>query len=87
VERVINNCGKLIGGGANQTAMLEVWRKQKYFSNDCCRCIGCQFMDGVYFMELKKSDKIDKWLKADNSSNSRIRKNSKKNKQKNTANN
>jgi hypothetical protein len=67
VERVINNCGKLIGGGANQTAMLEVWRKQKHCSNDCCRCTGCHLWMGFYFMELKKSDKIDKWLKADNS--------------------
>jgi hypothetical protein len=37
-------------------------------------------MDGVLLYGAQKSDKIDKWLKADNA-NSRIRKNSKKNKQ------
>jgi uncharacterized membrane protein len=29
VERVINNCGSWIGGGANQTAMLEVFGASK----------------------------------------------------------
>jgi hypothetical protein len=36
---------------------------------------------GFYFMELKKSDKIDKWLKADNAPIAELEKNSKKNKQ------
>jgi hypothetical protein len=58
-------CGKgyqqlrWIGGGANQTAMLEVFRKQKHVCpDDCCRCTSCQFMDGFYFMELKNQIKL-----------------------------
>jgi hypothetical protein len=56
---------KLIGGGANQTAMLEVSSKS-VCPDDCCRCTSCQFMDGVLLYGAQKSDKIDKWLKADN---------------------
>jgi uncharacterized membrane protein len=59
--------GSWIGGGANQTAMLEVFGKQKHVCpDDCCRCTSCQFMDGVFTLWAQKSDKIDKWLKADN---------------------
>jgi uncharacterized membrane protein len=59
--------GSWIGGGANQTAMLEVFGASKsMLPDDCCRCTSCQFMDGVLLYGAQKSDKIDKWLKADN---------------------
>jgi uncharacterized membrane protein len=81
--------GSWIGGGANQTAMLEVFgaSKSMFAQMIAVDVLVANLWMGFYFMELKKSDKIDKWLKADNA-HSRIRKNSKKNKQvKETANN
>jgi hypothetical protein len=38
-------------------------------------------MDGVLLYGAQKSDKIDKWLKADNAPIAELEKNSKKNKQ------
>jgi hypothetical protein len=57
--RVINNCGKLIGGGANQTAMLEVFGASKsMLPDDCCRCTSCQFMDGVFTLWAQNQIKL-----------------------------
>jgi hypothetical protein len=66
VERVINNCGKLVGGGANQTAMLEVFGASKsMLQMIAVDVLVANLWMGFYFMG-SKSDKIDKWLKADN---------------------
>jgi uncharacterized membrane protein len=67
VER-INNRGSWIGGGCNQTAMLEVLELAKacLHLNDR-KDVQKNLWMGFYFMELKIKDKIDKWPKADNS--------------------
>jgi hypothetical protein len=75
-ERVINNC-EVDWLWCKSNLMLEVFGKQKHVAQMIAGT-SCQFMDGV-LLYGQKSDKIDKWLKADIS---RIRKNSKKNKQK-----
>jgi uncharacterized membrane protein len=57
VERVINNCGSWIGGGANQTAMLEVLAQAKA----CClnaEMLVANLWMGFYFMELKNQIKL-----------------------------
>jgi hypothetical protein len=52
--RVINNCGKLIGGGANQTAMLEVFGASKMFAQMIAvDVLVANLWMGFYFMELK----------------------------------
>jgi|TARA_B110000881_G_C18555013_1_gene506366 uncharacterized membrane protein len=62
--------GSWIGGGANQTAMLEIYGyNQKLYG-------GMVFVDivianiwmAILLIGIGKSDKIDKWLNADNSS-------------------
>ena len=62
--------GSWIGGGANQTAMLEIYGyNQKLYG-------GMVFVDivvaniwmSIILIGIGKSDKINKWLKADNSS-------------------
>lgn len=62
--------GSWIGGGANQTAMLEIYGyNQKLYG-------GMVFVDivvaniwmAILLIGIGKSEKIDKWLKADNSS-------------------
>jgi uncharacterized membrane protein len=51
--------GSWIGGGANQTAMLEVFGASKsMFADDCCRCTSCQFMDGVLLYDSKNQIKL-----------------------------
>jgi hypothetical protein len=42
-------------GGANQTAMLEVFMQAAMFPDDCCRCTSCQFMDGVLLYGAQKN--------------------------------
>jgi hypothetical protein len=59
VERVINNCGKLIGGGANQTAMLEVFGASKsMFAQMIAVDVLVNLWMGFYFMELKNQIKL-----------------------------
>ncbi len=61
--------GSWIGGGANQTAMLEVYGYNQALYG------GMVFVDivianvwmAIILFGIGKSDKIDKWLKADNS--------------------
>jgi hypothetical protein len=54
VERVINNCGKLVGGGANQTAMLEVFGASKsMLQMIAVDVLVANLWMGFYFMELK----------------------------------
>jgi uncharacterized membrane protein len=46
--------GSWIGGGANQTAMLEVWRKQKHVAQMIAvDVLVANLWMGFYFMELK----------------------------------
>ena len=67
--------GSWIGGGANQTAMLEIYGyNQKLYG-------GMVFVDivvaniwmAILLIGIGKSEKIDKWLNADNSSIERLK--------------
>ena len=69
--------GSWIGGGANQTAMLEVYGyNQKLFG-------GMVFVDivvaniwmAIILIGIGKSERIDKWLKADTSAIERLKEN------------
>jgi uncharacterized membrane protein len=50
--------GSWIGGGANQTAMLEVLAQAKACCPECCRCTSCQFMDGVLLYGAQNQIKL-----------------------------
>ena len=69
--------GSWIGGGANQTAMLEIYGyNQKLYG-------GMVFVDivvaniwmAIILFGIGKSEKIDKWLKADTSAIEKLKKN------------
>lgn len=61
--------GSWIGGGANQTAMKEIYEvKDNLFGTMIVvDVVVANFWMGFLLYGANKSDKIDKWLKADNS--------------------
>lgn len=62
--------GSWIGGGANQTAMLELYQfdVQKYGAMLAVDVVVANIWMAIILLGAGKSDKIDKWLKADSSS-------------------
>ncbi|WP_199269628.1 DUF819 domain-containing protein [Formosa sp. L2A11] len=60
--------GSWIGGGANQTAMLEVFGASKtmFAQMIAVDVLVANLWMGFLLYGAQKSDKIDKWLKADN---------------------
>jgi len=61
--------GSWIGGGANQTAMLEIYKYNpaKYGGMVIVDIVVANIWMAVLLIGIGKKDKIDKWLKADNS--------------------
>ena len=61
--------GSWIGGGANQTAMLEIYQynPQKYGGMVIVDIVVANIWMAVLLVGIGKKDKIDKWLKADTS--------------------
>ncbi len=61
--------GSWIGGGANQTAMLEIYKynPSKYAGMVIVDIVVANIWMAVLLFGIGKKDKIDKWLKADNS--------------------
>ncbi|QLE01561.1 DUF819 family protein [Galbibacter sp. BG1] len=61
--------GSWIGGGANQAAMLEIFKynPEKYGGMVLVDIVVANLWMAVVLLGVGKSDKIDKWLKADNS--------------------
>ncbi|WP_052158269.1 DUF819 family protein [Lacinutrix jangbogonensis] len=62
--------GSWIGGGANQTAMLEIYEynQAKYGAMVFVDIVVANVWMAILLIGIGKSDKINKWLKADNSS-------------------
>ena len=62
--------GSWIGGGANQAAMLEVfeYNPEKYGAMVLVDIVVANIWMAFLLLGVGRSDKIDKWLKADNSS-------------------
>ncbi|MGB0882078.1 MAG: DUF819 domain-containing protein [Vicingaceae bacterium] len=62
--------GSWIGGGANQTAMLELYKfnVDKYGAMLAVDVVVANIWMAFILLGAGKSDKIDKWLKADSSS-------------------
>ncbi len=62
--------GSWIGGGANQTAMLELYQfnVEKYGAMLAVDVVVANIWMAFILLGAGKSDKIDKWLKADSSS-------------------
>ncbi len=61
--------GSWIGGGANQTAMLEIYQYNpaKYGGMVIVDIVVANVWMAILLIGIGKKDKIDKWLKADNS--------------------
>lgn len=61
--------GSWIGGGANQTAMLEIYQynPSKYGGMVIVDIVVANVWMAILLIGIGKKDKIDKWLKADNS--------------------
>ena len=61
--------GSWIGGGANQTAMLELYqfKPEKYGAMITVDIVVANIWMAFILLGAGKSDKIDKWLKADSS--------------------
>ncbi len=61
--------GSWIGGGANQTAMLEIYQynPQKYGGMVFVDIVIANIWMAILLIGIGKKDKIDKWLKADTS--------------------
>ncbi len=61
--------GSWIGGGANQAAMLEIYEynPQKYGGMVLVDIVVANVWMAVLLIGIGKTDKIDRWLKADNS--------------------
>ena len=61
--------GSWIGGGANQTAMLELYQfnPEKYGAMITVDIVVANIWMAFILLGAGKSDKIDKWLKADSS--------------------
>lgn len=62
--------GSWIGGGANQAAMLEVFKynQEKYGAMVLVDIVVANIWMAVLLFGIGRKEKIDKWLKADNSS-------------------
>ncbi|MDO4229634.1 MAG: DUF819 family protein [Capnocytophaga sp.] len=62
--------GSWIGGGANQAAMLEIYHynPEKYGAMVLVDIVVANIWMAVLLFCIGRTDKIDKWLKADNSS-------------------
>lgn len=62
--------GSWIGGGANQAAMLEVFKynQEKYGAMVLVDIVVANIWMAVLLFGIGRKDKIDSWLKADNSS-------------------
>lgn len=62
--------GSWIGGGANQAAMLEIFKynPEKYSAMVIVDIVVANIWMAFLLFGIGKSDKIDKWLKADTSS-------------------
>jgi uncharacterized membrane protein len=60
--------GSWIGGGANQTAMLEVYKynQEKYGAMVLVDIVVANIWMAFLLFGIGKKEKIDKWLKADN---------------------
>lgn len=60
--------GSWIGGGANQTAMYEIFKynPEKYGAMILVDIVVAQIWMAVLLFGIGKKDSIDKWLKADN---------------------
>ena len=61
--------GSWIGGGANQTAMLEIYQynPEKYGAMVFVDIVVANIWMAILLVGIGKKEKIDKWLKADNS--------------------
>ena len=61
--------GSWIGGGANQTAMFEIFKynPEKFGAMVLVDIVVAQIWMAVLLFGIGQKDKIDKWLKADNS--------------------
>ncbi|MGC6431059.1 MAG: DUF819 domain-containing protein [Jejuia sp.] len=61
--------GSWIGGGANQTAMFEIfeYNPKKYGAMVLVDIVVAQLWMAILLLGIGKKHKIDKWLKADNS--------------------
>jgi uncharacterized membrane protein len=61
--------GSWIGGGANQTAMLEIYKynPEKYGGMVFVDIVIANIWMAILLIGIGKKDKIDKWLKADTS--------------------
>ncbi|MEI6866393.1 DUF819 family protein [Flavicella sp.] len=61
--------GSWIGGGANQTAMFEIfnYNPEKFGAMVLVDIVVAQLWMAILLFGIGKKDKIDKWLKADNS--------------------
>lgn len=61
--------GSWIGGGANQAAMLEIFKfnPEKYGGMVFVDIVVANLWMAVILMGIAKTDKIDRWLKADSS--------------------
>lgn len=61
--------GSWIGGGANQAAMLEIYEfnTDNYAGMVIVDIVVANIWMAILLLGIGKSDKIDKWLKADNS--------------------
>ncbi|WP_103867222.1 DUF819 domain-containing protein [Aquimarina sp. I32.4] len=61
--------GSWIGGGANQAAMLEIYQynPEKYTGMVLVDIVVANIWMAILLLGIGKSDKIDRWLKADNS--------------------
>ncbi|WBL24804.1 DUF819 family protein [Zunongwangia sp. HGR-M22] len=61
--------GSWIGGGANQAAMLEIYQynQEKYGGMVLVDIVVANLWMAIVLLGVGKSDRIDKWLQADNS--------------------
>lgn len=67
--------GSWIGGGANQAAMLEIYEynPKKYGGMVLVDIVVANLWMAIVLMGIGKSEKIDKWLKADTSAIERLK--------------
>jgi uncharacterized membrane protein len=67
--------GSWIGGGANQTAMYEIfeYNPSKYGAMVLVDIVVANLWMAILLLGIGKSDRIDRWLKADNSAIERLK--------------
>ncbi len=67
--------GSWIGGGANQAAMYEIYEysPDKYGAMVLVDIVVANLWMAILLLGIGKTDKIDKWLKADNSAIERLK--------------